>query len=144
MVVPWLIADPRFPECRKDIDSRDPEQWAFQVGLTVEGYAIPGIIDIGNLLGTGAYEPPTNASEAELRSNPVNGADGIVTVLFQHRPSLLRRFLDSTQFEYLHFFDEQRYSEDKKRRKPFVILREGNSIEVRLHVTSFALADGLL
>lgn len=133
MVVPWLIADPRFPDFRKD--SNNARHWVnTKFGLRESGHAFPGIIDAANLLGTGEFEM-VRLSEPELRSNPVTGADAIVTVLYQHRPSLLRQFLDSAEFSYSHLFDEKTYTEDEGKRKPFFILRKGAKVEVRLYIS---------
>lgn len=130
MVAPWLIADLRFPECRTDqINDILEQDHMYKTGLTKQGHAVPGIIDIGNLLGTGAYECAC-LSDPELRSNPVTGADAIVTILYQHRPSLLRQFLNSKDFMYNHYFDKKTHAEDEKHRKHFSIRRRGDIVIV--------------
>lgn len=128
MAPPWLILDIRFPEFRNDFDV-DPVDGIYKNGMGTHGHVVPGIIDIGNLLGTGSYEG-TRMSEPEVRSNPVNGVDAIVTVLYQHRPSLLRQFLDSTDLTYIHSFDEKSYYKDEDQRKHFIISRSGDEVKV--------------
>lgn len=134
MSIPWLIPDHNFPECRIDDDHGDCIKVPTKNGATELGTVIPGIIDIGNLLGTGGFAGFNFSGKDQIRSDPVCGADVIVTVLYQHRKSLLRQFLDyqspDGHFIYAHHHIDMTKSIPSKGQRPFVITRTGNTVEV--------------
>lgn len=125
MAVPWLITDARFPHFRNDVDT--DETWGD--GLKENGHVVPGIINVGDLLGTSAFEV-VSLREPELRAHPITGADAIVTILYQHRPSLLRQFLDASDFTYVHSFDKHLFEANPVPRMHFVISRRGDDLTV--------------
>ncbi|KAF3763369.1 hypothetical protein M406DRAFT_331891 [Cryphonectria parasitica EP155] len=125
-----LFHDINFPELRKPRQMGDDLDYGPDQN---DGTVVPGIIDVSGALGTASFGGLPDPTKPEFIFDPACGADIIVTVLYQYRPSALRQFLDcriSGEFTFVHRCD---LSVIKKNHhtdiRPFVITRKGAHVE---------------
>lgn len=134
-----LINDKGFPFLGKDPQDghRLANAWSADVsidwnGFTAKGTVVPSILNMGHILGVAQYSGlPAPGDDLAYALQPASGADVIVTVLYQRSRHLLRRFLefgDAEEFTYAHY--QTAPGEGREERKPFVIVRNGDRVEV--------------
>lgn len=127
-----LFHDPNFPELRSSEKSRPGLSFS---GETESGTIIPGVIDLADVLDSSVYSGLPHPSKDEMRVKPANAPDIIVTVLYQHSPRTLRRFLDckeDMEFTYVHKWNEKATPEAQpKDSRSFIVTRVGQMVEVR-------------
>ncbi|PSR81369.1 hypothetical protein BD289DRAFT_484477 [Coniella lustricola] len=132
--------DRHFPEMRNNLPAL-PYPWVAQGyrkyagGPDQDGTIKPGIMDVANLFGNGAFSGlPHRPRPPPAAGGLANGADMIVTILYQHRPSLLRRFLGLPAGRVLTYThrpipSDQQPGASGPDKRAFVIQRKGRYVE---------------
>lgn len=157
--MPHLLSDLNFPTLRKDThhvwfsdhntrhhhysraSNGKPRPDLDSDGFTSQGTVVPGILHVGRLLGVAAFQglpAPRAAQDGEDVGHMglTTAADIIVSVLYMCHPKLLRRFLEvlpGQEFTYRHFMKGGAESIEwfgRLEERPFVIVRNGNMVEV--------------
>lgn len=136
--MPPLVNDLGFPQLRKDGSKNNSRRVGLAVdGMTEQGAILPGILNMGRILDAARFNglPRTDGEKSGIL-DPTNAADIIVTVLYQHSRSVLAQFLDcddTTEFKYEHLHLAESQPGALEDVRPFVIVRNGDKVEVRIN-----------
>lgn len=132
--MPPLVNDHGFPQLRKDM-GKSRRIGLADDGMTDGGTIIPGILNMGRILDTSRFSglPRTDGEKYGIW-DPTNGADIIVTILYQHSRSVLAQFLscdDTAHFKYEHLHSAKSRNGALGDFKSFEIIRNGDKVQVR-------------